>query len=414
MVETEAVQPAAVQPIEKLGDDFHADPHRYYDRWRESGPVHHVQLTDGVPCWVVIGYGEGRAALADPRLRKNYNAVYELFRRKIPGGIGNEDAQVLAAHMLNSDPPDHTRLRKLVSKEFTSRRVAAMRPRIEEITAALLDDVAAHEEPDLLQRFAIPLPVTVICELLGVPFEDRASFQAWTKIVLGGTTGTVEDRSAASLAMSNYLQELVEAKRARPGEDLLSGLVQTSEDGDRLGRAELVAMAFLLLVAGHETTVNLIGNGVYHLLRHRDQFRALREDPDGIPAAVEEFLRYDGPVGWSTVRYTAEPVRIGGVDIPADEIVYISLGAANRDRARFQNADRLDVTANANGHLAFGHGIHFCVGAPLARLEADVAFRSLLARFPNLDLADRAFTPEYQVGMLIRGLTELPVRPNGL
>ncbi|MFC9896273.1 cytochrome P450 [Nocardia sp. NPDC127579] len=399
------------EPVKSVDSDFYADPHRYYERWRQDGPVHRVRLASGVASWVIIGYAEGRAALADPRLRKNVTDMYELFRRKDAEILTNESSQALNSHMLNSDPPDHTRLRKLVTKAFTPRRVAALRPRIEAITAALLDEMAEHDEVDLLQAFANPLPVTVICELLGVPFEDRTDFQAWTRVLVGAVD-TLEDRAAATLAMAKYLTELIAAKRGAPEEDLLSGLIQPADDGDRLEEQELVAMSFLLLVAGHETTVNLLANGIYHLLRDRAQWDALRADPSGIPAAVEEFLRHEGPVGWSTIRFTAEPVQIGEITIPAGELVYVALSAANRDPARFATPDTLDVTANASGHLAFGHGIHFCVGAPLARMEAEIAFSALLTRFPTLDFADPAYTPDWQHSILFRGLADLPVRPN--
>ncbi len=396
--------------IEEVGADFHADPQRYYRRWRESGPVHRVRLADGVDGWVIIGYAEGRAALNDPRLRKSAAEVYEIFdRRRDSGVVANAETQALAEHMLNTDPPDHTRLRKLVVKAFTPRRTAALRPRIEEISAALLDEMARHDEVDLLEAFANPLPVTVICELLGVPFEDRSDFQAWTRVLVG-SVGGIQDRNVASVAMSEYLRKLVAAKRLEPGEDLLSDLVHVRDAGDRLSESELVAMVFLLLVAGHETTVNLIGNGTYALLRNRSQLEALRADPAAVPAAVEEFLRYDGPVGWATVRYTAEPVRIGGIDIPAGELVYVSLAAGNHDPARYRAPDSLDIAGDPSGHLAFGHGIHFCVGAPLARLEAEIAFTALLRRFPDLSLAQPEFAPRWHHGALIRGLEELPVR----
>ncbi|MFI6866913.1 cytochrome P450 [Nocardia sp. NPDC050406] len=400
------------EPIKMVGEDFYADPHVYYDRWRAHGPVHRIRFPGGAPSWVIIGHAEGRAALADPRLRKGSDALYDLFRQKNTRTLTDANAQALATHMLNTDPPAHTRLRKLVNKAFLPRRVATLRPRIEQITAALLDDMAAHDEVDLMAVFANPLPVTVICELLGVPVDERDDFQAWTRILVS-SGGTMDERAAATRGMTEYLRKLMVDKRIHPGEDLLSELVQPGPDGDRLDEQELVAMAFLLLVAGHETTVNLIGNGTHALLRNRSQWDALRADPDAVPAAVEEFLRYDGPVGWATIRYTHEPVTIGGTDIPAGEFVYIALAAANRDPARYHGGDRLDVTANSAGHLAFGHGIHFCVGAPLARLEADIAFRSLLRRFPDLALADAAFTPHWQHSLLIRGMSALPVRPRG-
>ncbi|MBF6174927.1 cytochrome P450 family protein [Nocardia blacklockiae] len=395
--------------IEEVGEDFHRDPHRYYARWRTRGPVHRVRFSDGVSGWVIIGYAEGRAALTDPRLRKSAAGIYEIFHdRRDSALVANADAQALATHMLNSDPPDHTRLRKLVTKAFTPRRVAALRPRIEQITADLLDEMAARPEVDLLAAFANPLPVTVICELLGVPYRDRTDFQAWTRVLVG-SVGGVAERNVASNAMAGYLRKLVADKRESPGDDLLSGLVHVSEGDDQLSESELVAMAFLLLVAGHETTVNLIGNGAYALLRNRSQFDALRADPEGVPAAVEAFLRYDGPVGWATVRYTGEPVEIAGVRIPAGELVYVALAAGNHDPARYADPDRLDITADSSGHLAFGHGIHFCVGAPLARLEAEVAFTRLLQRFPGLELVE-PFVPRWHHGALIRGMHELPVR----
>lgn len=397
------------EPIKMVGDDFHANPHLYYDRWRKHGPVHRVRFPGGIPVWVIIGHAEGRAALADPRLRKNSTDLYHLFKSKNARTLSDSNAQALNAHMLNSDPPDHTRLRKMVNKAFAPRRVAALRPRLEEITAGLLDEMAAHDEVDLMQVFANPLPVTVICELLGVPFAERDAFQAWTRVLVG-SGGTLAERGAATGGMSEYLRKLVAAKRAQPSDDLLSSLVHATEDGDRLDEQELVSMAFLLLVAGHETTVNLIANGTHALLRNRSQWQALHADPTGVPAAIEEFLRYDGPVGWATVRYTHEPIRVADTDIPAGEFVYIALSAANRDPARYASPARLDITANTSAHVAFGHGIHFCVGAPLARLEAEVAFKALLHRFPDLDLADAAFTPHWQSSLLIRGMTDLPVR----
>ncbi|PPJ34438.1 cytochrome P450 [Nocardia nova] len=401
------------EQIELVEEDFHDDPHKYYERWRARGPVHKVRFTHerGIPCWVVVGHAEARAALADPRLHKNSAGTIELFRRKGSAVLSNSDARALSTHMLNTDPPEHTRLRKLVNKAFTPRRVAALRPRIEEITAALLDEVAAQDEVELLSAFATPLPVTVICELLGVPFTDRDDFQLWTKILVGAA-GDLADHDRASADMGRYLTALLADKRVRPGDDLLSGLATEQDEGDRLTDPELVAMAFLLLVAGHETTVNLIGNGTFALLRSRTQFDALRADPDGIPAAVEEFLRLDGPVGWATVRYTEDPVDIGGTVIPAGELVYVALSAADRDPERYHSPDELDIGRKPSGHVAFGHGIHFCVGAPLARMEAAVAFTALLDRFPKLALAP-SFTPRWQPSLLMRGLTELPVRPHG-
>jgi cytochrome P450 len=407
MVNTESPQ-----AIEEIGDDFFANPHVYYARWREIGPVVRVRTPrNGIPAYVVIGYEQARAALADHRLLKGVVGMREMFQRKSTQPIlANPGSFDLSAHMLNSDPPDHTRLRKLVNKAFTARAVNALRPRIQEISDALLDAMEGSEEVDLLQAFAVPLPVTVICELLGVPFEDRERFQRWTKLLLGGAVATDEEVMTAGAEMSLYLRDLVESKRAQPGEDLLSGLVLASDEDDRLSEQELVSMAFLLLVAGHETTVNLIANGARALLSDPAQLRALREDPSTTPAAVEEFLRYDGPVGWATLRYTGEPVRIADVDIPEGEFVLVALSAANRDPARFADPENLDLAGETGGHLAFGHGIHYCVGAPLARLEADIAFRGLIQRFPDMSMTPEAATVAWQPSTLIHGMTEFPVR----
>ncbi|MFD6392264.1 cytochrome P450 [Nocardia sp. NPDC060259] len=399
----------AAARVESIGADFFDDPHAHYRRWRATGPVHRVRFPDDVVRWVVVGYAEARLALADPRLSKDIataTAILHDKRRTIPT---DPNAVALLTHMLSTDPPGHTRLRKLVNKAFTTRQVAALRPRIEQITEELLDAMAGADDVDLMEAFANPLPVTVICELLGVPFDDRDDFQAWTRALVG-VVGEEEHRPAAAAAMAKYLSELVRAKQTKPADDLLSELVLADDDGDRLTDPELVAMAFLLLVAGHETTVNLIGNGVNALLRSPDQWQALCADPAGVPAAIEEFLRFDGPVDMATVRYTAEPIALGGTEIPAGEIVYVALAAANRDPARFTDPDALAVDGHPTGHLAFGHGIHFCVGAPLARLEAEIAFTALLRRFPGLRLAESATTVRWQTSTLIRGLLELPVR----
>ncbi|MFB7874836.1 cytochrome P450 [Nocardia sp. NPDC056064] len=401
---------SAPSRIESLGTEFFDDPHAHYRRWRAAGPVHRVRFPDEVVRWVIVGYPEARAALADPRLRKDMARAAAILDGKRDADPIDPESLVLLTHMLSTDPPGHTRLRKLVNKAFTTRRVAGLRPRIEQITEDLLDAMATAAEVDLMDVFANPLPVTVICELLGVPFADRADFQSWTRSLVGVPGEADEERSAAAKAMTRYLSELVRAKQSHPADDLLSHLVLADDEGDRLTDHELVAMAFLLLVAGHETTVNLIGNGVYALLRHPDQWRALVADPAGVPAAVEEFLRFDGPVDMATVRFTAEPVTVGDTEIPEGELVYVALSAANRDPARFSDPDALTVDGPASGHLAFGHGIHFCVGAPLARLEAEIAFTALQRRYPGLRLADPASNPHWQTSTLIRGLRELPVR----
>ncbi|MQY17140.1 cytochrome P450 family protein [Nocardia macrotermitis] len=393
---------------ETLGADFFADPQSYYRRWRARGPVHRVRFPDGTDRWVVIGYPEARAALADSRLCKDFSRLDALIsaQRGEPGA----DPRTLAllSHLLNSDPPAHTRLRKLVTKAFTARRIALLRPRVEQIADELLDALRGRERTDLIAEFAVPLPITVICEILGVAVTDRDSFRRWTTDVVG-VAGREQQRRESTAAMAEFLRDLVRDKLSRPGEDLLSALAHTTDDGDRLTPAELVSMAFLLLVAGHETTVNLIGNGALALLRHPEHVTGLRADPTLIPAAVEEFLRFDGPVGLSMARFTAAPITLGDTEIPAGEIVYVALAAADHDPSRFGRPDVLDPAADRTGHLAFGHGIHHCLGAPLARMEAAVAFTALLRRFPALRPDPDAAPLRWHESTLIRGLVELPV-----
>ncbi|NMI00067.1 cytochrome P450 family protein [Pseudonocardia acidicola] len=391
-----------------LDEQFMADPHALYAVLREQRPVVRSVTPQGLHVWLVTRYDDVRAALTDARLSKDGAAFGRVLERH---SVAPERrlafAEALTAHMLNSDPPDHTRLRKLVGKAFTVRAIARLRPRIEQIAAALADDMQAGPgEVDLLDAFAFPLPMTVICELLGVPDGERESFRGWSNTLL--SAAHPEQRQAAAMAMAEYLIRLVEDKRAHPGEDMLSAIVEASEDSDRLSATETVSMAFLLLVAGHETTVNLIGNGMLALLRRPDQLAALRAEPELTASAVEEFLRFDGPVNLATFRHTTEPVTIAGTEIPAGEVVLVSLASANRDPAHYARADELDLRRDA-GNLAFGFGIHHCLGAPLARLEGEIAFRTLLARFPELALAAEPEELSWRSSTLIRGLTRLPV-----
>ncbi|WP_199430601.1 cytochrome P450 family protein [Qaidamihabitans albus] len=397
------------EPLQ-LGAEFLQDPHEVSRLLRAEAPVRPVIMPRGLRVWLVTGYADARTLLADHRLSKDSARASAVFERRLTttGDRSTPLSRSLAAHMLNSDPPDHTRLRKLVGKAFTARTVARLRPRIEEIADRLLDDMAGAREVDLLEAFAFPLPITVICELLGVPDDARGDFRAWSGTLLD--TATPEQFDHAAGHMAAYLAELVARKRAAPTDDLLSALVHATDEGDALSEEELVSMAFLLLVAGHETTVNLIGNGVLALLREPGQLAALRADPALLPNAVEEFLRYEGPVHIATLRFTTEPVPVGGTEIPAEEFVMISLLAADRDPARFGDPDRLDITRPAGGHLAFGHGIHYCLGAPLARLEGEIAIGRLLARYGGLRLVAEPETLRWRDSTLIRGLQELPVR----
>ncbi len=389
-----------------LDSAFVHDPYTFYRRMREEAPVREVVMPRGLKVWLVTRYAEAREALTNPALHKDLRPVQYLFERHQTRTSTGDFGADLTAHMLNSDPPNHTRLRKLVAKAFTTRRVELLRPRVEEITEDLLAGLSG--DVDLIDDFAFPLPVTVICELLGVPHDDRDDFREWSSALVAAASA--ESVGAAAAAMSGYLRALIDAKRAAPADDMLTALIHAQEDGDELTEIELVSMAFLLLVAGHETTVNLIGNAVLALLRNPGQLAALRADPGLLPGAVEEFLRYESPVNHATLRYTAEPVEIGGTTIPAGEFVTVSLASANHDDARFgPAADTLDVTRSAAGHMAFGHGVHFCLGAPLARLEGQIAIGGLVSHFPGMSLAIEPADLRWRNSTLLRGLEHLPV-----
>jgi cytochrome P450 len=386
--------------LDDFGDSFRTDPHAVYAKLRELGPVHKVRAPGhdtGSEAWLVVGYREARAALADQRLAKNGSRI----------GMPLFDAELIGDYLLSTDPPQHTRLRSLVSKAFTMRRLEQLHPRVQEIVDELLDEMIPLRRADLVGALAYPLPYTVICELLGIPDTDRAEFRQMSMETFAPTDP--ESAYAAVARLGEYLTNLIENKRLHLGDDLLSALTRvTAEDGDRLSLSELRGMAYVLLIAGYETTANLITNGVHALLTHPDQLAELRADMTLIDGAVEEMLRYEGPVENATFRYAAEPLEIGGVSIGKGETVLIGLTAADRDERQFPSPDRFDIHRVTRGHMAFGHGIHYCLGAPLGRLETRAAISSLLDRAP--DLALDGPPGEWFPGMLVRGMRSLPVR----
>lgn len=389
-----------------LGDD----PYRLYAEVREEAPVRPVVLADGRPAWIVTGYAEGRQALLDPRLVKSIARAMAVRPEIVAPGFAHP---LFGHHMLASDGEDHARLRRLVGGAFGATRMAAMRPRVQAIVDGLLDELErspAGEPVDLVANFTLPLPITVIFELLGVPFEDRGALRTWFETIFADPVSPAAGAAgrAAADAAHGYLCDLIAAKRTAPGDDLLTAMA-ASVDEDRLDESELLSTAWLLVVAGHDTTVNLVGNGMVALFRHPDQLARLRADLSLVPSAVEEFLRYDGPLQHTTFRMTSEPVTIGGVEIPAQEQVLVVAAAANRDPGRFSDPDRLDIDRPDNQHIAFGHGIHFCLGAPLARLEGDIAFTSLLARVPAMRPAVPLGDIHWTYRMTLRGLVALPV-----
>jgi cytochrome P450 len=374
-----------------------------------KGPLHHLVLPTSVPAWVITGHAEARAALADPRLVKGGPDNAPFVAELEP-----ETSAALNHHMLTADPPTHTRLRQLVSMAFTRRQVDRLAPAIESLVASLLDDVAKQlatsGEADLVGTFAHPLPMTVICDLLGIPPEARTDVRDWVGPMLAGGVGTFEDYAAAARRMVAFTRDLVEEKRRRPADDLLTALIEARDGDDHLTEDELTSMVQLLFIAGTDTTVSLISNGALALLTHPDQLATVRADPTRWPAAIEELLRFDSPTQVPIPVKTAEPVEIAGRTIPPDTHVIVSLLAANRDTARFPDPDRLDLSRADRGHLAFGHGIHHCVGAPLARLEGRLALHALTERFPALELAVDPAELEREPSLLFNKLRTLPVR----
>ncbi|GIG61384.1 cytochrome P450 [Longispora fulva] len=378
---------------------FVRDPYPIYERLRATGPVHRAVLPDGRGVWLVVGHHEVRAALADPRLTVDK-------RHANPGGWqGLQLPPALDANLLNLDGPDHARLRRLVTGAFTPRRVAGLRPGIEATAAALLDAMVGRGTADLVADYAVPLPVAVIGDLLGVAPGDRADFKGWTDTMLAAEAGERVDARSALGELLAFLTLLIATKRAHPADDLLSDLVAARDgDGGRLSGDELLSMAFLLLFAGHETSVQLIGSGALALIREP----ALR----GAPGLVEELLRHDGPVGLAVRRFPTEDLTVGDTTIPAGDPVLLALGAAHRDPARYRTPDALDPARPDQGHLGFGHGVHYCLGAPLARLEAEVALGALFARFPEVALTVPAGDLRRRPTIRVRGLVALPVRLN--
>ncbi|MEV6422955.1 cytochrome P450 [Streptomyces sp. NPDC051662] len=417
-------QPAVISPAAPAPAlftwEFATDPYPAYAWLREHSPVHRTTLPSGVEAWLVTRYVDARQALADARLSKNPAHHAEPAHAKGKTGIPGERKAELMTHLLNIDPPDHTRLRRLVSKAFTPRRVAEFAPQVQELTDRLIDGFAAKGEADLIHDFAFPLPIYAICDLLGVPREDQDDFRDWAGMMLrhskpghaGGPRGGV---GRAVKKIRGYLADLIHRKRADPGDDLISGLIRAGDHGEHLTENEAAAMAFIILFAGFETTVNLIGNGMFALLRHPEQ-RALLQRSLGagetglLATGVEELLRYDGPVELATWRYATEPLTLGGQRIAAGDPVLVVLAAADRDPERFTDPDTLDLSRRDNQHLGYGHGIHYCLGAPLARVEGQTALGTLLTRLPDVRLAGDPADLRWRGGLIMRGLRTLPVQ----
>jgi cytochrome P450 len=397
------------QQVNILSPEFKSNPFPLLSRLRAEHAVCRVTLPDKTPVWLVTRYEDVKTLLTDERFAKSrYNALTPEQLRKqpwIPPMF-----RPLERTMLDLDPPDHTRLRQFVHKAFTPRLIEQMRERVQTLANELLDAAARRGEMDLIRDYALPLPMTIITEILGVPIQDRDKFHKWSKVIVSVDQFNANWRVIPAIWMFNrYLRRFFKVRRADLRDDLVSALIQGEEAGDRLSEDELLAMVFLLLVAGHETTVNLIGSGTLELLQHPDQMEKLRRDPTLIKSAVEELLRYTAPVFMSTERYARDDVTIQGVTIPRGEMTLGVIGSANRDVTVFENPETLDIEREPNKHLSFGQGTHYCLGAALARLEAQIAINTLLERMRKLRLKGSPESLRWRRSLILRGLKALPV-----
>jgi hypothetical protein len=395
-----------------LTPELLADPYRMYRLLHERDPVLHVPDLFGVGAWVVTSHAVCSSVLRGKHFIKQGETVLPPEKLALIPGERTELIERRKANMLFTDPPVHTRLRGLVTQAFTPRTIERLRPRIDEIAGQLIDGLLLRGEMDLIRDFAFPLPVIVIAELLGVPPEDRDRFKAWsTDLTLGVNPAATPDDlvkvQRAITALDGYLQPIFEERRRAPRADLISELVRAQEAGDRLSQQELSSTCRLLLTAGHETTVNLIGNGMLALLNHPDERRRLAADASLLPNAVEELLRFDSPVQM-TIRFASEETALGAHQARRGDMIVALIGGANRDPAQFADPERLDLSRdNADTHLSFGGGIHYCLGAPLARLEGELAIGALLRRLPQLTLTPE--TLHWRPNAALRGLQRLPV-----
>jgi len=395
----------SAEPSFKLGDpmpaEYRANPYPLYDWVRENQPIH--RAADGN--WVLVRYADASAVLRDSRFSNNPEWLG-------PDAVNASSVRVVGSRvMMFLDPPDHTRLRSLVSKAFTPKVVESLHPRVQAIVDESLDAVAGKGEMDVLADLAYPLPTTVICELLGIPLADRELFKDWSADASRLLDGYVDDDAqvrgmAATMHLGQYFTDLIEQRRADPRDDLLTAMIAAEEDGAKLTHEELLTTAILLLLAGFETTMNLVGNGMFMLLRHPDELARLRDDPSLDRTAIEELLRFEGPVH-ITARIATTDIEVGGQPIRKGEQIAVSIAAANRDPDQFPEPNRLDVGRTDNRHLAFAAGAHFCLGASLARLEARAAITTLIRRFPDIHLL--AEEPEWRDHFVVRGLKELRV-----
>jgi len=386
---------------------FKADPFPFYAQLRRESPVHEVMLPGRQRAWLVTRYADVLALLKDERFVKS--------RANVAGDGSYREPWMpamfrpLSRNMLDLEPPDHTRLRSVVQKAFTPRFVETLRDRVETIAGDLLTTMKRRNRMDVIADFALPLPTIVIAEMLGVPAEQQHRFHRWSQSIVAANWSKWSMVRAVPnvMAFIRYIRRLIALKRARPADDLVTAFVTAHESDDRLNDDELLSMIFLLLIAGHETTVNLIGNGTLALLQHPTEMQRLRDDPSILASAVEELLRFGSPLETATERYAREPLTFAGTPLPTGALVYAVLASANRDETVFADPDHLNLLRDPNRHLSFGLGIHYCLGAPLARMEGQIAFRALLRTFPHLRLTNKPL--RWRRGLVLRGLEGLGV-----
>ncbi|MFD1173385.1 cytochrome P450 family protein [Oceanobacillus picturae] len=384
---------------------FTPNPYPAYTQLRNEEPVARVLLPDGQYAWMITRYDDALEALKNQKFMKDYRKLYEEDE--------SDYSSVFSKNMLFADMPDHRRLRGLVSKAFTPQMIAGMRDRIQEITDELLDEIGGQETVNLIDAFAFPLPIIVICEMLGIPTEDRDNFRIWSNSMIEGSNGAyAQDIQKHMQDFIQYLRDRFETVRKNPGEDLISKLIVAEEQGDQLTEKELYGVVSLLIIAGHETTVNFIGNSIMALIENPDQLALLKEQPDLIKTAIEETLRFNDPVEYSTSRWASEDMVFKDQAMKKGDLVIVILNAANHDPSQFENPDQLDITREKSKHLAFGKGIHACLGAPLARLEGEIAIASFFKRYPHAQLNINKDDLEWRTGMIVRGVRELPLLLN--
>lgn len=379
--------------------EFTHNPYPVYEKLRQSDPILNLQFPDGRFGWLISDYEQAVEALKDGR-----------FSKDVAKAMGQKQTSVFSTNMLFSDPPDHKRLRGLVQKGFTPQRIADMRGHIQEIADNLLDAVSSKDTINLIDEYAFKLPIIVISEILGVPTEDQDKFRVWSNSIIGASNQEMNEQVVQHMnEFIAYLKDWFAKVREQPGDDMISQLVIAENQGERLSEQELFGVVTLMIIAGHETTVNLIGNGVLALLEHPEQRKLLQEQPELIHGAIEEMLRYNGPVEFSTSRWAAEAMDFHGVHMKKGDLVVIALNSANRDASQFENPDIFDITREKSQHLAFGKGIHLCLGAPLARLEGEIAINTLLRRYPHFELQRDIDELEWRPGMIVRGVKEIPI-----